>query len=166
MSDSLQPKPISQEGVAAALEKAEHYRLLNDPDAAESICLDILQIEPDNERARIALILALTDQFGSDRSPGASTIRKHVKQLSSEYQRRYYCGIVSEREARAFLGRGPARGFAYEGYREAMAWYEEAAELSPDGNDDAILRWNSCVRVIERENLQPRPPDKGELPLE
>lgn len=166
MSDEFQPKPISAEGVAAALEKAEHYRLLNDPDAAESICLDILEIDPDNERARIALILALTDQFGSTKSPAAAMIRKHVKKLSGEYERRYYCGIVSEREARAFLSRGPARVFAYEGYREAMAWYEEAEEISPEGNDDAILRWNSCVRVIKRENLRPRDTDEGELPLE
>lgn len=166
MSDEFQPKPISEKGVAAALEKAEHYRLLNDPDAAESICLDILEIDPDNERARVVLILALTDQFGSTKSPSAAQIRKHVKKLSDEYQRRYYCGIVSEREARAFLSRGPARAFAYEGYREAMAWYEEAAELSPEGNDDAILRWNSCVRVIKRENLRARIEDESQQLLE
>lgn len=166
MSDDLQPKPISEKGVAAALDKAKHYRLLNDPDAAESICLDILELHPDNEEARIVLILALTDQFGASKPPAPQAIRKHIKKLSSEYHRKYYFGIVSEREARAFLSRGPARSFAYEGYREAMAWYEEAAELSADDNDDAILRWNSCVRVIKRENLRPRPADEGPQLLE
>lgn len=162
----FEPKPITKAGVASAIEKAEHYRLLNDPDAAESICCDILAVDPDNEIARIILILALTDQFGASSAPSAAAIRKHLGKLTSEYHRKYYAGIIAEREARAFLGRGHSRMFAYEGYREAMELYEQADALSAADNDDAILRWNSCVRVIKREHLNPRHADERELPLE
>src|SRR3989454_3897227 len=56
-------KPLSKEAIPAALQRAERYRLLNEPAEAESICLDILQIEPENQAASITLLLALTDQF-------------------------------------------------------------------------------------------------------
>ena len=56
-------KPISHDSVAGALAKAERYRLLNEPGEAESICRDILQIEPNNQAALVNLILALTDQI-------------------------------------------------------------------------------------------------------
>ena len=59
-------KPISPESVAGALAKAERYRLLNEPEEAESICRDILEIEPDNQQALVSLILALTDQIPDD----------------------------------------------------------------------------------------------------
>jgi hypothetical protein len=29
-----------------------------------------------------------------------------------------------------------------------MTWYEKAEEIKPAGNDDAILRWNTCARLI------------------
>ena len=41
-------KPISQASITGALAKAERYRLLNEPNEAESICRDILEVEPDN----------------------------------------------------------------------------------------------------------------------
>ena len=56
-------KPISHESVTGALAKAERYRLLNEPGEAESICCDILEIEPRNQPALISLLLALTDQI-------------------------------------------------------------------------------------------------------
>ncbi len=39
-------KPLSEKSVEAALRKAEHYRLLNEPRQAESICLDIVEVQP------------------------------------------------------------------------------------------------------------------------
>src|SRR5205809_2184265 len=36
--------------------KAERYRLLNEPGEAESICLDILVVDPENQHAIIMLI--------------------------------------------------------------------------------------------------------------
>ena len=62
-------KPLHPDAVQAALARAERYRLLNEPSEAESICLDILAVEPDNQPARIMLLLSLTDQF--DTAPGA-----------------------------------------------------------------------------------------------
>ena len=59
-------KPLSKEAVPAALEKANCYRFLNEPVEAESICLDILEVEPENQQAIITLLLSLTDQFGHD----------------------------------------------------------------------------------------------------
>ena len=55
----FEPKPISRDAIPAALAKAERYRLLNEPGEAESICLDILQIEPANQEAIVTLLLHL-----------------------------------------------------------------------------------------------------------
>ncbi len=87
-------KPLSKEGVEAALEKAEHYRLLNQPKLAESICLDVIDIDHQNQKARIILLLALTDQFG----PGMSNAAKHAQDMANslkdDYSRLYYLGIA------------------------------------------------------------------------
>ena len=71
-------KRISQSGVAAALQKAERYRLLNDSSAAESICRDIIEVEPENQQALIVLLLAITDQFGDELSDGVRRARRCV----------------------------------------------------------------------------------------
>lgn len=151
-------KRISPDGVERAVERAEHYRLLNNPEQAESICLDVLAVDDRNERARITLILSLTDQFG--RGGGSHSARRalqHVAKLSSPYGRAYYAGVVAERQGRAHLSHGGMqKTFAYEALHEAMQHYEKAEELKPAGVDDAILRWNACVRTIEREDLHPR----------
>ena len=68
-------KPITPEGIPAALEKAERYRLLNDSSAAESICLDVLEIDPSNQKALVSLLLAITDQFLEEMSDGVHRAR-------------------------------------------------------------------------------------------
>ena len=161
-------KRISPDGIPHALEMAERYRLLNDPAQAESIYRDVLAADPDNQTALRALILALTDQFGAGGAAAAAReARGHIAQLDDEYDRAYYTGIVYERETRAYLARkNVVRSAAYDGFRHAMEWYERAEALRPPpGNVDALLRWNSCVRAIERERLEPGPSDP-ELPLE
>jgi hypothetical protein len=160
-------KRITPDGIPAALEKAERYRLLNDPAQAESIYRDVLAVDADNQDALRSLILALTDQFHAHASGGAaSEARVHVGALRDEYERAYYTGIVFERETRAYLERhGVVRSAAYDGFRQAMEWYERAESLRPPGNVDAVLRWNSCARAIERERLCPQAPER-ELPLE
>ena len=167
MTERFALKSISADAVERAVERAEHYRLLNDPEQAESICLDILAVDAENERARITLILSLTDQFRrSAGSHGVRRVKEHVSRLAGEYERAYYAGLVAERQGRAhLLHGGMERTFAYEGLYEAMRYYEQAEALKPAGVDDAILRWNACVRTIEREGLQPRR-DEPELPLE
>ena len=42
-------KPISPEAIPEALQKAERYRLLNEPAQAESLCQDVLAVEPNNQ---------------------------------------------------------------------------------------------------------------------
>ena len=166
MTDSFSLKRIRPEAIPEALEKAERYRLLNNPQQAESICRDVLAVEPEHQEALVILILAITDQLGDHGgSPSARAAGEYVARLRDEYQRAYYSGIVCERDARAFLQRGASTGSIYAGLREAMEWYERAESLRPAGNDDPILRWNSCVRTIERERLTPPTPDR-ELPLE
>jgi hypothetical protein len=163
----LELKAIAVDGIPHALDKAERYRLLNDPAQADSICRDVLAVDPDNQDALRILILALTDQFGATSAAGAAhEAHSHVVQLSDEYERAYYTGIVYERETRAYLEhKNVVRSAAYDGFRHAMDWYERAEALRPPGNVDAVLRWNSCVRAIERERLEPAT-ETGELPLE
>ena len=163
-------KTLTREAIPRSLEKAEHYRLLNEPAQAESICLDILAVDPDNQQALTTLLLALTDQF--DRRLGAtvSHAQEVLGQLRDEYARAYYAGIICERRARARLHQGGhgCEFAAYEWLREAMTAYEAAEALCPPGNNDAMLRWNTCARMIMRNpNLRPAPEEQGfELPLE
>jgi tetratricopeptide (TPR) repeat protein len=153
----LKPLPISTEAIPRALDRALRYRLLNDPEQAESICLDILEVDPDNQEALVTLILALTDQFGVNEShPASAQVGQYVARLTGDYQRLYYRGIVCERQARAYLRRRQGVAFAYEAFREAMEWFEKAAAIRPEGDDEALLRWNACVRTIRRKGLQPR----------
>jgi hypothetical protein len=146
-------KALSQAGIPEALRKAERYRLLNEPREAESICLDVLEIDPGNQEALVSLLLALTDQFGPGNSALVDEARQLLPRLSSEYERAYYAGVLLERRAKARLRQGgPGSGaIAYEWLREAMGWYERAEALRPEGNDDAILRWNTCVRMIAKD---------------
>jgi len=167
MTERFALKRISEDGIDHAVERAEHYRLLNDPEQAESICLDILAVDDGNEPARITLILSLTDLFRKGGGThGVRRAKEHVSKLSGAYEREYYAGLVAERQGRAhLLHGGMERTFAYEGLHEAMLHYQQADALKSVGNDDAILRWNACVRTIQREGLQPRR-DEPELPLE
>ena len=148
----MQLKPITREGTPAALQKAERYRLLNDSSAAESICLDVLEIDPDNQEAVISLLLSITDQFSEEMGEGVRRAREILPRISDEYERMYYAGIICERRARAQLHRGTlgSAEVAAEGFREAMGWYERAEPIRPKGNDEAILRWNTCARMLGR----------------
>ena len=162
-------KHISKDSIPTALEKAERYRLLNEPLQAESICLDILEIDEENQRALVTLVLAISDQFTSGNPSELSHARELLRKLNDEYDRAYYAGILSERRATALLEQGGGqRGYvAYDLYREAMDWYETARELAPSGVDDAILRWNTCVRLIKRNpHVRPAPEDTPEVMLE
>jgi hypothetical protein len=161
-------KKLSSEAIPAALEKAMRYRLLNEPGEAESICHDVLSIEPNNQEALVTLLLAQTDRFGKGYNVGITQAREVVPRLLDAYERAYYSGIICERQAKVQLHRGhPGAGFeAYELLREAMAFYEKAEAARPAGNDDALLRWNACARIIMGNRLVPRVEEKVDLPLE
>jgi hypothetical protein len=154
-------KPISNEAVPAALEKAKHYRLLNEPGAAESICLDILQIDPDNQAALVTLVLAMSDRFAKDYAIGDSRIQDYLSRIRDDYKRAYYTGIIYERRAKAILNKNSlgSESTAYEFFRQAMSWFEKAEAVRPPRNDDALLRWNGCARIIMYNKLARREMD-------
>ena len=163
---SFELKAISAGAVPGALEKAERYRLLNDPEQAESICRDVLTVDGRNQDALRILLLSLTDQFPhADGGAHAREAREVIGRLVGDYDRAYYAGLVHEREARALLARHGVQSAAYHGFREAMDWYEKAEGLRAAGNDDALLRWNSCARSIAAHRLHAEP-DEREQPLE
>ena len=154
-------KPLSHEAVPAALEKANRYRLLNEPGAAESIYLDILAIDPDNQEAIVNIVLAMSDRFSKDYAVGEGRIQDFLTKIEGDYERFYYTGIVYERRAKAVLEKGGIN--AYELFEQAMEWFEKAEAIRPAGNDDAILRWNGCARIIKRNNLSPREISAGDF---
>ena len=157
-------KRLSPEALHGALEKAHLYRLLNEPAEAESICRDILDVDPDNQEALVALLLALTDQFHTDAAAAFGEARKVIERIINPYAHAYYAGIVYERRAKALHQSVPGTGpRAYEWLREAMTWYEKAERLRPAGNDDALLRWNACARLLMRDpRLVPAIEERGE----
>jgi tetratricopeptide (TPR) repeat protein len=161
-------KPLSKESIDPALVKAEHYRLLNQPRLAESICLDILEIDPDNQKAIIVLLLALTDQFKQASTKASKQALELANSLKDEYSQAYYAGIVHERQGSAALNSSlPGADFdAYMWYREAMQFYEKANEINKGVNDDPTLRWNTCARIIMQNHLHERPSDDDQTMLE
>jgi hypothetical protein len=157
-------KPISHASVAAALAKAERYRLLNEPTEAESICRDILEIDPGNQQALINLTLALTDQISEDPHAFANAIST-LAGLDEPYDRVYYAGIAWERRAKARRHGGGhgADQYTYEWLVKALQLFGEAEQLRSQGNDDAVLRWNACVRFLScHKELGPRGEDEPE----
>jgi hypothetical protein len=158
-------KSISADGIAKALERVERYRLLNEPSLAESICLDILAISPSHQQALVSLLLARTDQF--DHGVPMKSAQEVLQHIEGEYERAYYAGLIWERMGHAHLRQGGlcSNANTYHALREAMEHYERAAALRVPGNDDAILRWNACARVIMR-NPEIRPlPDAEFQPI-
>jgi len=150
-------KSISQAGIGAAIAKAERYRYLNEPEEAESICRDILAVDPNHQLAKRILGLAITDQFAggvNDRVPEASSL---FSSLEEQYAQLYYTGILHERHAKAQLRAGrPAQAVAAE-LEEAMRCFERAEQSRASGNDEAILRWNRCARLLQQMPLpEPR----------
>lgn len=148
----FEPKPIARESIERAMAKAERYRLLNEPGEAQSICSDVLAADPGNQPALVCLILALTDEF--DR-PGASPAesRALVGELRGAYEKAYYGGVIEERWGKALHRADYPASAVYSIIRKAMELFDQADAIAEQGNDDAVLRWNACVRMIERSGL-------------
>jgi hypothetical protein len=159
----MELKSLHKDAIPAALAKAERYRLLHEPWQSESICQDVLSIDPQNEAALITLILALTDQF--EHGVPVQEAKDVIPRLREEYDRAYYSGIISERRAKCLLqqsrhGSGP---IVYEWLHEAMGWYEKAEAIRPPANDDALLRWNTCARMLMKNpQVQPAQQERSE----
>ena len=121
-------------------------------------------MEPANQAALISLILALTDQF--HQGPGAfAEALATASRLESPYDRAYYAAIAWERRAKArYHGGSPgAQRYVYEWIVNALRLFEEAEPLRAAGNDDALLRWNACVRFLNlHRELAPAAEDVAE----
>lgn len=151
-------KSISVESIPEALAKVERYRLLNEPTLAESICLDILAIVPDHQQALISLLLSRTDQF--EQHLPASAAQEILSRIKGDYEQEYYAGIIWERLGHMRIRQAGSGGgaSAYHALREAMAHYERAMDFASPGNDDAILRWNTCAReIMQNPEVRPLP---------
>ena len=157
----LELKPISSEAITSALEKAERYRLLNEPREAESICRDVLLVEPGNQEGLVTLLLALTDQFAEGFGVHLDDAKPLLPKIESEYERAYYDGVILERWGKAQAARESPDNVSCDWLRMAMSCYDKAESIRPPGNDEAILRWNACARMIDRtepsETDHPRP---------
>ena len=145
----LQLKPISKGGIPAAIAKVELYRYLNEPGEAESICRDILTVEPDNQAALRLLGLAITDQFTGETSDRHAEAESIFASLTDSYKRAYYLGILEERRAKAQLRAGRPPHGVLPFFEAAMRHFGEAEAIRPPNNDEAILRWNRCVRLLQ-----------------
>ena len=161
-------KSLQKDAIPAALEKAERYRLLNEPAEAESICLDILAADPENQKALITLFLAVTDRFSKGYGVSDTQAGEILARIKGEYERAYYNGIFHERRAKAKLAQhSPGTvHYAFDNLREALRQFEIAEKIRPPGNDDAVLRWNTCARLIEKNKLAAREEDRAEPVLE
>ena len=149
-------------------EVQRRFSILNEAAEAESICRDVLRVDPTNDRALVLLLLALTDQFDRGLPDVVGQALALVPKLSGEYERSYYMGIICERRAKTYLQQhsGGSSFNAYDKLSEAMRWYEKAESIRPPGNDDALLRWNTCARLIMQNKLVARTEEPYEPSLE
>lgn len=142
-------KRLHPDGIDAALQKADRYRELNQPAEAESICRDVLGIDAEHQLALRTLGLALTDQFGPSTAERFAEAQRVFGRLRDPYERTFYTGLAHERQAKAQLGAGLPLRAVQPLFDRALACYAEAETLRPAGNDDPVLRWNSCVRALQ-----------------
>ena len=147
-----QLKPLPKDVIPAALEKARCYRFINEPMEAESICLDILEVDKNNQSALITLILSITDQFDRELSTAFTRAKELLSRLDAKFHQVYYEGIICERRAKTHLKRGGhgSGRMAYEWFQKAMSLFDQAIDMSPAGDEEAVLRWNACARQIMR----------------
>src|SRR5438128_2359800 len=139
----MQLKAISKASVPRALALGERYRLLNEPDQAESICRDILDADPGNQDATRMLLLSLTEQFGQKRADVFQEAERLASEMASGYERAYYLGLVYERWGRRKLEEAVPAYIAGEWLQKAMAQFEAAEKIKPADDDSALLRWNT-----------------------
>ncbi len=145
----LKLKAISKSGIAEALSKATLYRYLNEPEEAESICHDILGVEAEDQAALRMLGLAITDQFTGQGSDRCAEVESIFQRLRDPYERHYYTGLLHERRAKAQMRAGRPPQMLAGLFQRALEYFEEAEKIRPPENDDALLRWNRCVRLLE-----------------
>jgi hypothetical protein len=142
----LELKRLSEESVLGALEKAERYRDLNQPEETESICRDILAVSEGHQGALRILGLALTDQFPTAWSRHFAEAQAVFARLSDPYERVYYEGVAWERAAKRHVTHGEWHNAAAS-FHHALGCYAQAEKLA-GARPDPVLRWNRCVRMV------------------
>jgi hypothetical protein len=147
----LKLKTISKSGIAEAIAKAELYRYLNEPEEAESICRDILVVDPNHALGLRMLGLSITDQFTGGPADRYAEVERIFQSLADPYERQYYTGLLCERRVKAQLRAGRAPHTLLPLLERALHCFGEAEKTHPAGNDDAILRWNRCVRLLQSQ---------------
>ena len=143
-------KTIAASGIAEALSKAQLYRYLREPEESESICQDILAADPENQAALRLLGLSITDQFTGDMNDRYGDVESIFRRLTSPYAQHYYLGILSERRAKAQMRAGRPNYVVAALIEEAMRHFDAAEKIRPEANEESILRWNRCVRLLEK----------------
>jgi tetratricopeptide (TPR) repeat protein len=140
-------KRLGTRSLQAALDKAEQYRALNEPEEAESICRDILAEDANHQLALRTLGLALTDMFEREWTKHFDEAIRTFRQLKSEYEIVYYSGVAWERCAKAQMTQGQAHNAAHS-FEHALELFAKAEAIGPKDAPEPILRWNRCVRAI------------------
>jgi tetratricopeptide (TPR) repeat protein len=148
----LKLKLLPARDLDAALQKANRYRDLNQPEEAESICKDILAVDPQHQAALRVLGLALTDRFAEPAVGLFEQAMEAFLHLKDKYDRTYHEGVAWERLGKAHLARGEGHG-ALTALEHALDLFEEAEGMAPEGNSEAVLRFNRCVRLLESHQL-------------
>jgi len=142
-------KTISTSGIDEALSKVHLYRSLNEPEESESICHDILAIDPENQEALRLLGLSITDEFTGNASDRYAEAEAMFRRLTDSHAQHYYLGVLIERRAKAQMRAGRPSYVVTALLEDALRHFEEAEKIRPAGNDDSILRWNRCVRLLQ-----------------
>jgi tetratricopeptide (TPR) repeat protein len=144
MPSELKRLPVSS--LQAAVVKAAHYRDLNQPEEAESICHDVLAVDPAHQDALKILGLAVTDRFATGQVGLLEEAVQAFERLADGYERTYHLGVAWERAAKAHLERQEIHSAAA-AFESALNFFEKAEALRPD-LPDPLLRWNRCVRLL------------------
>ena len=142
-------RTISKSAIPEAISKVVLYRNLNEPEESESICHDVLAVDPENQTALRLLGLSITDQFTGHASDRYAEVEGIFEKLTDPFERLYCAGLLHEHRAKAQLRTGRPPQALVPWFEKAMACFEEAEKLAPAGNDDAILRWNRCARILQ-----------------
>jgi tetratricopeptide (TPR) repeat protein len=140
-------KALGARNLVTAISLAKHYRDLNQPEEAESICRDILAVAPDEADALRTLGLALTDRFPTSWVTLFDEACTIFAKLKSDYERIYYTAVAWERYAKAQLENGRGHN-AIHAFEEAMRGFEEAERIGPADDPAPILHYNRCVRAL------------------
>ncbi len=136
-----QLKTISKSGIPEALAKVQHYRYLNQPEEAESICRDVLAADPEDQLALRLLGLTITDQFTGKMSDRYKEAETCFERLGSAYERSYYLGILYERRAKAQLLAGQVARTLVPNFEKAMQCFEEAEKRHASPVSTAKKHW-------------------------